>query len=421
MPTTRQPPAPVWYGIEVVTSLYGAMVFTFTAVYLVREVGASPLQLVLVGTVMEVAYFLFEVPIGVVADTYSRRLSVIVGIALEGVASALVGALVWYPSVLLAYALWGVGAAFLSGALEAWIADEAGRERLPGLLLRAARWGWAAGIAGVGIGAALATVDLQLPIVLGGVTMVALAVALAVVMPERGFSAAPRGERTSWQAMTRTARAGARLVRRTPLLLLLLGIAAFWGASSESFDRLWEAHFLVDVGLPRVGERDPVVWFGVIGAASLLVSLLVSSVLIRRLERLDDVGMARTLLAFNVGLVAALVVFALALGFWVAVVAYLVARFVRSLVVPVWMAWLNRQIDDSSVRATVISIMGQADAVGQFTGGPAIGAAGNVFGIRAALVAGAALLAPAVGLYTRALAHGGKEPELADAAQVAEV
>ena len=38
------------------------------------------------------------------------------------------------------------------------------------------------------------------------------------------------------------------------------------------------------------------------------------------------------------------------------------------------------------VRPAVISIMGQADAVGQFAGGPAIGAAGNAFGIRTALV-----------------------------------
>jgi hypothetical protein len=60
----------------------------------------------------------------------------------------------------------------------------------------------------------------------------------------------------------------------------------------------------------------------------------------------------------------------------------------------------------------VISISGQADAVGQAGGGPGLGALGNAFGIRAALVAGAFLLAPALGLYGRALTHGGREPEL---------
>ncbi len=50
------------------------------------------------------------------------------------------------------------------------------------------------------------------------------------------------------------------------------------------------------------------------------------------------------------------------------------------------MTWLNQQIADSSVRATVISIFGQADAIGQTAGGPVLGVIGNVFGIRAALV-----------------------------------
>jgi hypothetical protein len=45
------------------------------AVYLVREAKLDPLQLVLMGTVMEAAVFVFEIPTGVVADLVSRRLS----------------------------------------------------------------------------------------------------------------------------------------------------------------------------------------------------------------------------------------------------------------------------------------------------------------------------------------------------------
>jgi hypothetical protein len=35
-----------------------------------------------------------------------------------------------------------------------------------------------------------------------------------------------------------------------------------------------------------------------------------------------------------------------------------------------------------------------------------------VWGIRAALAGGAVVIAPALGLYARAMRHGGKEPEL---------
>ena len=42
---------------------------------------SAPLQLVLVGTTLELACFLFEIPTGIVADLYSRRLSVVIGVA----------------------------------------------------------------------------------------------------------------------------------------------------------------------------------------------------------------------------------------------------------------------------------------------------------------------------------------------------
>ncbi len=76
------------------------------------------------------------------------------------------------------------------------------------------------------------------------------------------------------------------------------------------------------------------------------------------------------------------------------------------------MTWLNQHITDSSVRSTVLSISGQSDAIGQVAGGPVLGGVGNLFGLRAALLAGGALLVPALGLYTRAIRHGGREPEL---------
>jgi DHA3 family tetracycline resistance protein-like MFS transporter len=76
---------------------------------------------------------------------------------------------------------------------------------------------------------------------------------------------------------------------------------------------------------------------------------------------------------------------------------------VRNLAEPIFTAWLNRSVEDSSVRATVLSITNQADAVGQWTGGPAIGVVGNVFSIRAALVTGGLCMAPALALFRTAL------------------
>jgi DHA3 family tetracycline resistance protein-like MFS transporter len=186
------------------------------------------------------------------------------------------------------------------------------------------------------------------------------------------------------------------------VLLLILAISASWGAWSEAIDRLSEAHVIRDVGLPSFAGLSFVVWFGLIAAASIALSLLVARPANRRLEHASRETITRVLLYGNAALIGTVVVFALAGAFWVALLAMLATGVIRSLVAPLFSSWLNQSITDSRVRATVFSITSQADAVGQWTGGPAIGAIGNVFGIRAALVAGASLLSPAVALYARA-------------------
>ena len=108
----------------------------------------SPLQLVLVGTLMEVSIFVFEVPTGVVADVYSRRLSIVIGTAVMGVAVILFGAFSDVWPILAANALWGFGYTFTSGAFDAWLADEIGQERLAGVYLRGAQVGRVAALAG---------------------------------------------------------------------------------------------------------------------------------------------------------------------------------------------------------------------------------------------------------------------------------
>ena len=133
----------------------------------------------------------------------------------------------------------------------------------------------------------------------------------------------------------------------------------------------------------------------------------------RRLERVGQLAVTWILLALDVVLIGSVVLFGLAGLFWLAVVAMLLTNIARSLAMPLFTSWLNQSIVNSNVRATVMSITSQADAVGQWTGGPAIGAIGNALGIRAALVIGAFFLTPAVALYTRAVRHGGREPELA--------
>lgn len=410
----RAPALPVYLGLEAIASLAFMVTFTVTNVYYVTEVGMSPLQLVLCGTAMELAIFLFEVPTGIVADTVSRRVSVILSYVVLGVATILFGALASAPLIIAAYALWGVGYTFQSGAYEAWIADEVGPERLTRVLLRGSQASWIGALAGVVISTVIAaTVDLQAAIVAGGVMLLAIAAVLAMLMPESGFTPGRAGDEVGIRAFASTARRGARLVRGHRLLLLMLAIAFFFGMWTESIDRLWQAQLLTEVGLPDVDGISDVIWIGAITAVTMVVGVVIDQVAVTRLGEASGLRLARVLLWLNAALLPAALLFALAGSPALAIGAYLVVSACRGLIVPLQSAWINRTIEDSSVRATVLSIVSQSDAVGQVAGGPAIGAVGSSVGLRPALALGAAALAPALALYGRAVRHHGTEPELA--------
>jgi MFS transporter, DHA3 family, tetracycline resistance protein len=407
-----------WYFLRGAQSFGDTLVWVLAPVYFVQTVEMSPLQLVLVGTFMELTVFLFEVPTGIVADVYSRRLTVVIGVLVMGAAIVFVGSVPEAWAVIAGWALWGFGYTFTSGAADAWLADEIGADNVRPVYLRSAQISRVVALVAIAISVALGLVALWLPIVVGGGVVLATGLVLALVMPETGFAPAAReAMEGAVQTMVRTGRTGAGLVRRTPVLLLILGISASWGAWSEGYDRLSEAHVIRDVGLPGFFGLSFVVWFGLIYATSLLLSIFVARPANKRLERAGQLTVTRALLVLNVVLIGTVVVFGLAGLFWLAVLAMLATNVARSLAMPLFWSWLNQSISESRVRATVISIANQADAVGQWTGGPAIGGIGNAFGMRAALVTGAFLLSPALALYGRALRHGGRGPELAELPQ----
>jgi MFS transporter, DHA3 family, tetracycline resistance protein len=407
----RRPSATgVYYTLELLLSMPTWVVMS---VYLVSELDLSPLQLVLMGTAMEGAVFLFEIPTGVVADTYSRRLSLIVGYLGMGVTWILVGVFSAPLLIIVLWGLWGLSYTFTSGAYEAWITDEVGVDKVGRLFLRGARLGYLGAVLGLILQVAVGIFSLRAGVIAGGAITALCGVLCIFLMPETGFRRRPRAERGSALAEIRTTAAtGARYAWAAPVILLLVGVQLFMGMSAEAFDRLKEAHFLRDVGLPAVGNLDPVVWFGIFWLVGMVLGFVATGWLIKRFERHGRRLVTSALFTLTAMEMVAMLVFALTGSTWLAIAALLGVFFARDLAGPLYTIWLNEQIRESSVRATVLSISGQANAIGQAGGGPVLGVIGNVWGIRAALAVGAAVIAPALALYGRAIAHEGREPEL---------
>jgi len=408
-------PMRTWMVYQGVWSFVGALSWTTAVVYFLGDVHMTPLELVLAGTALELGYFVFEVPTGIVADLYSRKLSMVISAVLSGAAMVVIGAVPHVAAVLLGMAVWGFAWTFRSGAEDAWLADEVGPERLGRAYQRAAQVGRLAGLTGIAAAVALALVDLRLPFLVAGATAVAFGGVLILVMTESPRPPAhPDSPTTIVGAAVTTAHEGGRLIRRTPALLLMLLIFVFLGAFSEGFDRLWEAQLLLGVTLPPLGPLGTVGWFGLLGAATLLLSFALSAPLVRRVERLDLARLARLLLELHALLMVCALGFALAGNLAVAVTAYLATTVVRNVAGPALSSWLNGSVPASSVRATVLSITSVSGSLGEWVGGPALGAVGTRFGIRTALGSGALLLAPTLLLFARAVRHHGIEPELAE-------
>jgi DHA3 family tetracycline resistance protein-like MFS transporter len=403
-------PFSIYLVLEFSSALLFSLIFTVSQLYLVTVVQLSPLQLVLTGTILEATVFLFEIPTGVLADVKSRRLSIIIGYALMGAGFIVEGSLPFFGAIALAQVVWGFGYTFTSGATQAWIADELGEERAGEAYMRGAQAARAGALVAIPISVALGTVTVQLPIVLGGCLMILLAIFLVFAMSEKGFTPAPPQERTTWSLMLKTLRDAQQLVRRQPVLLILLATGFFYGLYSEGFDRLWTPHLLENFQIPWGEAMEPVVWFGLIRAVLLVIGLAATEIARRRVDTNRGLLLARALMLNAALIILALAGFGLAQNFWIALALFWLIGALRSVSGPLQTAWLNLSIDDPQVRATIFSVRGQADAIGQIAGGPVVGTIGNT-SIRAALVTSALLLSPVLPLYALAIRRGSKEPQ----------
>jgi DHA3 family tetracycline resistance protein-like MFS transporter len=381
------------------------LAFTVYSVFVVLVLDLDPFHLLLLGTILEGTYLVFEVPTGVIADTVSRRLSVVIGLVGSGVAFVVLGFSHSFATAACSQFLWGVFATFQSGADVAWLTDELGEEAARPHYVRGEQVSSAAALAGIVVSVAIATIDYRLPIIVAGVGIALFGLAMALIMPEEGFQRQERraGERID-TGLVATFRDGVRQVRAHHVLFLILGTAALHGASTEGFDRLADFHLLRDIGLPAIGGLNRVVWFAIIDGVALLLGIVALGVLKRRTHLNGHAHVAAILRAIDVALIVATVAFALSGAFWPALITMWVAGGLRSVRAPVFDAWINQGLDPAS-RATINSLGSQADAIGQAAGGPVLGLIGNR-SVPAALVVSGLLRAPALLLYKRAITRG---------------
>jgi MFS transporter, DHA3 family, tetracycline resistance protein len=404
-------PYPLYLILESGTSFLTGISYATVTVYWVTVGRLNPLQLVLLGTALELSYFVFQLPTGVLADLVSRRLCVLTGLFVIGVSQIMASLSASYANLISAWVVLGIGAALNNGAQDAWIADELsadlGDQKMTGVYLRATQLGLIATIAGSLLSGVVALGGLELPLRVGGALTCLLAGAAALVMPERHFhrpavaTGVRRVARQSARLLTDQTRATHRAVVAVPGLVLLLGMTLFTGLWSESFDRLWGAFLLRDITFPRLGDLHPAMWFSLLAALAAVLGLGATELAKRRTERLGPDSVVGALLVLTVAIGLAVVGMATAHAFAVVVGGYIVVSVLRPVLSPLVSGWMVGRIEPA-VRATALSALDMFDSAGQIVGGPVIGVIGTLASLRIALLAGAGALGPAAAFIVAA-------------------
>jgi DHA3 family tetracycline resistance protein-like MFS transporter len=366
--------------------------------------GLDPLQLMVVGAALELSRLIFEVPTGVVADVYSRRLSIVIGLALIGLSLILEGLFPFFIPILLAQVIWGLGYTFTSGATQAWLSDEIGEERANRAFLTGNRYDLLGNMVGVLAAMLLGSfTSVSVMILVSGTGWISLAVLLAFLMPEQGFKPVRLEERTTFQHMADTFRKGVRTVRLRPALLAILGVGLFYGMTA-GFDRLWVWHVVNRFDLPILFGNNQLAFFGVLEFAGILLAIALTRQVEKRFDTLQPRRVGRLMFAVTGGIAASIMAFAWSPFLGLALGLYLVIYSLRELTDPLIAAWMNQRLD-ADVRATILSMTGQAEAIGQVSGSLIIGLLAKVFTVPLALFFCGALLVPALGFIRRANRH----------------
>jgi len=328
-------------------------------VWWVVELELSSLALVLTGTVFTATLLVAEVPTGVLADSVSRKWSVVLANVGMGVAMIMTVANPRLWAILAAQGLYALSWSFQSGADIAWVTAEVGEETdTERLLLRAHRAGLLAGCALLPLAALVGSWSLSGGVAALGACSVILGLVLARVMVDDASTPDP-DERPAFGEILRL---GVELVGTRPRLRVLLVVVLIAGLPSDALDRLGPRRFF------EAGDwGDDTLWANLVvllamAAFGLLVNLVVSA----SAERGRTHPLLGGVLLLVAGLGAALVAGSGAAP--VIAVGLMTQDAARESLDPVIENWVNAASTDR-VRATVHSLVSQAFSVSEVVGG----------------------------------------------------
>ncbi|OHA67096.1 MAG: hypothetical protein A3C82_02490 [Candidatus Wildermuthbacteria bacterium RIFCSPHIGHO2_02_FULL_47_12] len=323
--------------------------------------GLNLFEVNLVNFVFFTALFLCEIPTGVVADVFGRKVSFVISCFLFSAGMFMYAAshsFLWFA---FAEAISAVGSTFASGAFQAWLVDKLKHhnhaEPLGSIFVKEQWITQGVSIVGAIAGAFLADKNLAFPWIFGGVVMCVAGVLAFTFMKEEYFVRQHVSLQSGLKSMRATILASVRysMQSRAMRFILVMGILQYFAIQAPNMQ--WQPFF--SRFLPDKTS------FGFLFGGISICMIIGSAFSLRFLRFMQDER--RALVVSQIGIGAGIMATVLFNWFPLAVGVFLLHEVVRGLFRPLKDVYLNNSIP-SQERATLISFESMSHHIGGMAG-----------------------------------------------------
>jgi len=332
-------------------------------------------QIALLAVIFEASILIFEMPTGLVADTYGRKISVILS-AFFSVISGIF--FIFFPFLfgfIIAEILNGLGETLRSGALEAWLVDslkhEGKEEKVKYAFAQGTKYRILGNLSGLILGGYLASLNMELVWVPFTIIFFILSMFLILKMKEEYKIGKIISDRIL-SKISETIKKSLIVMRSQKLILALLVLALFSGFSFETISGYWQVHFSENLFVKTE-------YFGWI----LVISYVVTILLIDEVTKLSEVFKheVSSLVILEILFVFSLLVIALTFSPILAVLFFILLQSIAGFKEPIFLDLFNKHIP-SEQRATLLSFQSLMGSGGEVLAGLCIGLVALKFGLR---------------------------------------
>ncbi len=332
-------------------------------------------QIALLAAIFEASILVFEMPTGLVADTYGRRISVILSALFSLISGIFFILFPFLFGFIIAEILNGLGETLRSGALEAWLVDslryENRAERVKHAFARGTKCRVIGNLLGLILGGYLASHDIALVWVPFTVVFFILNVFLFLKMKEEYKIDKTISSRIT-SRISETIKKSLIVIRSQKLILALLLLALFSEFAFETVSQYWQVHFSENLFIKTE-------YFGWI----LVISSVATILLIDKVTKLSEKFKheVSSLVVLEILFLLSLLVIALTFSPILAVIFFILLQSLVSFKEPIFLDLYNKHIP-SEQRATLLSFQSLVGSGGEVLAGLCIGVVALKFGLR---------------------------------------